>query len=55
MYLFCLCPGLDRYTHTSGRMNCSTGLYQSLFTCTPQLGGLKRALKSASYKNKATN
>lgn len=35
---------------TSGRMNCSTGLYHSLFTCTPQLGGLKRATKRASYK-----
>lgn len=35
---------------TSGKMNCSTGLYHSLFTCTPQLGGLKRAMKRASYK-----
>lgn len=35
---------------TSGRMNCSTGLYHSWFTCTPQLGGLKRAMKRASYK-----
>lgn len=34
--------------HTSGKMNCSTGLYHNLFTCTPQLGGLKRALKRAS-------
>lgn len=35
---------------TSGKMNCSTGLYHSLFTCTPQLGGLKRAMKRASYR-----
>lgn len=38
------------YSCTSGKMNCSTGLYHSLFTWTPQLGGLKRATKRASYR-----
>ena len=42
-------PRVSRHS-TSGRMNCSTGLYHSLFTCTPQLGGLKRAVKRASYR-----
>lgn len=45
-------PPVRLRTLTLGRMNCSTGLYQTQFTMVPLLTELKRAVTTASCKHK---